>query len=253
MDGEQSMVKWQSLLVVACVWLGGCRVGLGGLLRELTGPSRGELLSDAFSDPKSPDEQREALEDMLGRYWGLDRKVLQCYALLATDKYTDSTVRSAALRAIAVAGEDAFDFIDHLAAALAAQPDNVRWDAAVALDRVVGPKAIDPLCTAVTRDENVDVRIASARALRHHRTTVVAGVLAMVLQLDPDYSVRKRAHESLVEIAGRDLGREAKDWERLTKHMPKRPLPPPPWWDIFHLTVKDESKEETEKGAEVDK
>ena len=241
MDGDKSMAKWRIALVLACVWLGGCRVGITGILQELTGPSRRELASDAFSGGKSPDEQREAIDKMIGRYWGLNRAPLSLYALVAESGSADPTVRSAALRGLGLAGEDAAEFVDSIAKALVNGPDNVRWDAAVVLDRVVAPKAVIPLRMAAMHDKNVDVRIASVTALRHYRTTGVAKTLVTSLRADPDYSARKRAHASLVEIAGYDLGPAAKDWQPLTKHIPDLPEPKAPWWNIFHVTAKSKT------------
>ena len=238
MDGDKSMAKWQIALVLACIWLGGCRVGISGLLKEITGPSRGELVSDAFSGGKNPDEQREAINKMIGRYWGLNRAPLSLYALRAEDDTADPTVRSEALRGLGLAGEDAAEFVDSIAKALANGPDNVRWDAAVVLDRIVSPKAIIPLRMAAMHDESVDVRIAAVTALRHYRTTGVAKTLVTAMREYPDYSGRKRAHASLVEIAGRDLGPTAQHWGPLTKHMPDLPAPKAPWWDLLRMTVK---------------
>lgn len=244
------MMKRRIALVLVCVWLGGCRVGVGGLMRELTGPSRGELADDAFSGKKSPDEQRMAIDDMVGRYWGLDRMPLAGYALLAADGGTDPTVRSAALRALGMARQKAAVFIDRIVAALKTGPDNVRWDAAVVLDRVIGAKAVGPLRMAAARDGDVDVRIAAVTALRHYRTSSAAALLVAAMKDDPDYSVRRRAHKSLVEIAGRDFGPAAKDWQPMTRHIPPRATAAAPWWDIFRMTVKaKDAKGSSDAGA----
>ena len=224
-------------LFVSCVaCLGGCAVGPLDIAREVLGPSRAKLAACAFDRDADADLRREAVNKMARRYWGHDKAALEGYARLAATRefedgrLEDATVRCAALRALGGAGDKAVEHVDEIVIALLDPSDvNVRWDAAAALDKVVTPAAVEYLAGRARKDPSPDVRCASVRALRHYRTTRVAGVLIQCMD-DGDYAVRKRAHESLVEIAGKDLGDSPADWVELIGKIPPPPPQRRPWW-----------------------
>lgn len=203
------------------------------------------LLNRAFLDD-SADVRREGIVEMSHRWWGLGAKALKGYARIARAGVEAPTVRGAALRAMAQAGDDAKPHVKEVLAALADRKStHVRWDAAVALDSIPDDQAVKPLTVHVKWDSerrsgepSPDVRTACARALRHYRKTEVVAALAVVLEDDEDYAVRREAHESLVRIVGVDRGWNTRDWQADAKTLPALP-PRKPWWDPLGLTVKD--------------
>ena len=229
---RQTAWKTLPVLLIAVAAVGGCKGTIPNpvnrwplyFFKELGGPSRVKLIARALDD-KDIDLRREAVVEMTRRYWGRDELSLRSYALVAGSTLYDPTIRSVALRALAKGRQAATGHVDKILMALADESTDVRWDAAVALDRVTSEEAINPLRTraAPKGEASVDVRTAAARALRHYRKTDAAAALVLCLD-DPNYAVRRAAHESLVEIAGRDLGPDPEHWIPLTKEIP--PLPP---------------------------
>jgi len=225
-------------LAVAAALGGGCKGTIPNPLnrwplyyyKEFAGPSRVKLTAQALN-AKDTDLRRVGIVQMTRRYWGGSELSLKTYALVAGTTLYDPTVRGVALRALARGRQAAAVHADRIFLALSDESTDVRWDAAVALDRVTSEKAVSPLrARALPKSEtSVDVRTAAARALRHYRTTDAAAALIACLD-DPDYAVRRAAHESLVEIVGRDLGPDPEHWIPLTKEIP--PLPPKrSWWE----------------------
>ena len=225
------------LLAIGAASSGGCKGTIPNPLnqwplyyhKELTGLSRIKLTAQAL-DAKDVDVRREAIVEMTHRFWGRDKLSLRSYALVAGNGVYHPTIRSVALRALAQGRQAAVGHVDNILMALSDESIDVRWDAAVALDRVTSEKAIAPLGARVApkSESSVDVRTAAARALRHYRKTDAATALIVCLD-DPDYAVCRAAHEALVEIAGKDLGPDPEHWIPLTKEIP--PLPPKEsWW-----------------------
>ena len=102
----------------------------------------------------------------------------------------------------------------------------------MALDSVTHERAVEHLSKGALGDPSVDVRAACTKALRRYRTTAVASVLTKAMD-DSDYAVRRQAHESLVEMVGRDLGADPHHWHRITRQMPPPIKPAKPWWRTF--------------------
>ena len=205
--------------------------------RFFFGLSRAELASKAF-ESEDADMRREGIMEMFDRRWGRSKAAIRGYGLMAAAKHEEPTVRSAALRVLSLMGKDAVPHVGAIFVALGDRSENVRWDAAVALNRVIHESAVEPLRVHVARDRNVDVRIASAKALRHYRRTDVAAALVGAMG-DRSWSVSKRAHASLVELVGKDLGADAADWSAVAKKLPPLPARPRPWWDVFGMTTKE--------------
>ena len=231
---RRTTMAWAVGTVLGALALGGCRAGPIDLFKEVFGPSREKLAGKAFRD-KDADVRREYIVLVSNRYWGLDKNILPGYAAVAADRTEDVSVRGVALRALGRAGKDAAVHTKSILEALNARSENVRWDAAVALDRVHHPVLVEPLSRRATKDRSGDVRQACAKALRHYRRTEVAAALVDCME-DRDYGVIRRAHVSLVEMVGQDLGDEAADWETVRTALPPRPKRRP-WWDILGLTA----------------
>ena len=182
---------------------------------------------------ENADERREGIVLISSHPWGLEEPYLARYAELLRDD-GDATVRGAAAMAIGSSG--IAKYVGDVAAALGDKSDRVRWDAAAALDRLVGPGAIDPLREHAIDDSLTDVRAACAKALRHYKDKRVEQTLIGCLT-DEAFAVRYRAHASLVEIEGRDLGYEPEGWSGrqpvATRPAEKQPRP---WWDWLGVT-----------------
>ena len=213
--------------------LGGC-AHFRELKREIVGPSRARLAAHAFLSPDA-DVRRASILVLLAYPWGLEEPTLRGYALIAGSNDEEPTVRGIALRALGRAGTDAAGYVPQVLDCLKDRSPDVRWDAAVALDTIVDDRAMQPLRDHALEDRSVDVRNASARALRNYRKTAAVETLAACLE-DRDYSVGYEARRALVEIAGRDYGPLREDWQPLTKRIPPRPRATP-WWDLFGVTV----------------
>ena len=133
----------------------------------------------------------------------------------------DYVVRAAAVRALNRARDREATqlYID----ALTDPSELVRMEAAKALKNMPDPAAAGPLLDVVNKpDENRDVRIAAAEALRHYRRLDVAR--GLVDRLDErDFGVAWQARRSLRTITKRDFGYDEGAWlEYLTG--PETPL-----------------------------
>jgi len=223
------------LFVLACVPLlaAGCNISSDFWPLNMLFPPPGETLVVMAFDPNDPDRRREGINKLSEQSWGLRDPHLKGYALLLRAD-EDPSVRSAAARALGKAGDARY--LPDLVRALerTAQPAEVRWDVAVALDHVIGDEAVAPLRRHATDDPAVDVRISCVRALRHYRAPEVVRALVACLS-DPAFSVRHEAHAVLVALTGEDPGYEPEDWAPLTQVELKPPAPTwrRPWWDWF--------------------
>ena len=149
--------------------------------------------------------------------------------LLRSD--SDSRVRSVAATALGRAGD--VKYLPDVVAALSDSAEEVRWDAAIALDNLIGDSAIEPLKVHAMNDVSRDVRACATKALRHYRRKDVARTLVACLG-DDTLDVRYHARASLTEITGRDLGYQTQAWSKAVEE----PYGPPTrssraWWDWF--------------------
>jgi len=233
--------------LIACVTAGGCgHPNPWDFAKDYVGTRPVALGYLAF--PEAPglvnaDVQREAILEMSHRWWGTRPAPVLGYSLIAEAGGEAPTARSAALRALARAGDEAVVHVDRIVRALNARPVHVRWDAALALDSVVDDEAVDGaadngLLAHVKWDRvkrrgerSPDVRAACARALRHYRRTDVVAALADVLENDHDLLVCWHAHDSLVELVGVDRGWTQSDWRGDAEKLPPLPEPGKRWWE----------------------
>jgi HEAT repeat protein len=233
---------WWVVCVMGLSLVGCTGPGPIAYMRDLVGPRRNEIARKVF-DSEDADVRRETMVEMSKRPWGLSGATLRVYALVARTPSEEPTVRSVAIRALGRAGAEAEPYIDDILLALGDGVDDLRWDAAVALDSVVADAAVEGLCLRAVHDTSVDVRGACARALRHYRRTDAASALIDAMR-DSDFAVRRQAHASLVEIVGRDLGPDASHWASVAKKIPPveqaKVLGRRPWWDILGVTTSDD-------------
>jgi hypothetical protein len=198
-----------------------------------SGPSGPKIVAMA-TDETDADRRREGIALLSNHDWGRSEPYLKWYAQrLEVDK--DPGVRCVAARALAKVG--AVQYLPNVVAALRDPVPAVRMDVAVALERLLGDAAIDPLCKTAAEDGSPDVRAAAAKALRHYPQMKVVRALVYCLS-DQSFEVRHWSHESLVQIVGKDMGTEPKDWAPVAGA--DVPLHGPqwqrPWWDWFGTT-----------------
>ena len=231
MSSRSALILTLSIIVASA--LPGCL--LQSAVKKLMGPKPKQMVAMALDSP-DPDVRREGINLLADRDWGRKEPYLKGFrSLLHTDK--DPSVRAAAARALGRAGDPKYA-ID-LARALVDPSDNVRWNAASALDNVISDEAIQALKTRSTQDSSKDVRLCCTKALRHYPRTDVVKIYQLCL-IDDSFAVRHCAHECLVEMTGQDLGTEPEDWAdaangKLPLSAPAKPTAP--WWDFFKMTV----------------
>ena len=236
------------LCVSASVLLLGCKgesksFSIDSQIKKLVGgnkPNPQQMVAMAF-DPDDADRRRTGIDMLSSQKWGLDEPYTKGYATLArTD--VDPLVRSAAVRALGKSRKP--EYQSTLIAALKDGSPLVRWDAAVALDQVPGPAAVEPLRRQGGDDASADVRTACAKALRHYTTQPAVQTLIRLLD-DPSYQVRHQARKSLEEATGQDRGQDPSAWMSLLEGPLTRPAQrlEYAWWDWLHTypeTVTDE-------------
>ena len=207
--------------------LGGCNLLNGGITPR-------ELAEQAFESP-DPDVRREAVIRLSGHSWGRAEPYLKGYAAIVTAEIRKRgdrrhpTLICAAVRALGRAGDPTY--LPHVLVALKDLSAEVRWDAAAALDNMIGEKAVVALRSSALSDASVDVRGACCRALRHYRRQDVVNTLVRCLS-DDEFAVRYEAHRTLTGLAGRDFGPDGADWAgvRLDK-LPVGTGKKKPWWN----------------------
>lgn len=193
-------------------------------------PTSEDQLKRAVSE--DPDLRAQAITDWSNKDWGRRGAYVEFYAT-ALQHDDHAIVRCAAARALGRCGDP--KQAPTLAAALRDADAAVRWDAAVALDQVIGPAAVEPLRRAAASDTSVNVRVAALRALRHYPEKPVLETLLRCLG-DQPFDVGFQAHESLVEITAQDAGYDGDKWAAiLARPLPKKKADRP-WWDWFGTT-----------------
>ena len=166
-----------------------------------------QVALDAFN-MYDADKRRDAVETLAAADFGGEAPYVRTYRMLIDDP--DPTVRGAAVKALARHGDlsDAPLFLRLL------QEDEfafVRWQSAVALQRLHMPESAEPLSVAMLKDEDVDTRAAAAEALGQYPQREVFAALVGALD-DRDFSVVAAANKSLKTLTGYDFGSDGSLW-----------------------------------------
>jgi HEAT repeat protein len=155
----------------------------------------------------SPDERRDAIAYLQTKKFGHEAPYMKAYTMLATDPHPQ--VRAQAMRALGSSGNPSA--VPTLLAGLADQQAGVREDAATGLLHTWNADAEAPLRVRLKEDDDDQVRINCARALRHFPTQPVIRALIDALD-DRNAAVAYWAHESLMGLTGQRLPVDTKTW-----------------------------------------
>ncbi|MCU0872080.1 MAG: HEAT repeat domain-containing protein [Pirellulaceae bacterium] len=104
-----------------------------------------------------------------------------------------------------------------LRAALQDRDASVRIAACAAWGRRGGEDAIPVLAEVLSKDAELDVRIAAARALENYRTPDVVPALGIALD-DSDPALQHRAIQSLEVVTGKDFGNSVPAWRQYVRN-----------------------------------
>jgi len=165
-------------------------------------------------DPYSPDKRFRGILLIANAPWGGERVYVDMY--VAALKDTDPSVRSVAVRALALHGEP--EHVPLIVEQLKDTDPRLRWEAVRALQRLHNSEAITPLIARldVKNETESEVRAASATALGQYAEGKVVDALISALD-DRDLAVNDAARASLKILTGQDLGYEVRDWVTWTK------------------------------------
>jgi hypothetical protein len=157
----------------------------------------------------NPDARREGILKLVSYPFARKPPYTTRYEQIAAEPDLDYTVRAAAIRALNRARDKSATkiFIRYL-------DDRdflVRLEAAKALANIPDEKAVPGLLRHLDSDDNKDVRIACADALRNFRTPEVSRALIDELP-SRDFSVAWQSHRCLVIMTGRDYRYDVAAW-----------------------------------------
>ncbi len=163
----------------------------------------------AMENERFPDQRRQGINKLVERDYGKRDPYAKRYAQIARGD-EDFLVRATAIRGLNRSryqpGTPVF------IQALADVHPMVRLEAAKALANVPDANAVGPLVAAVNNaQEDRDVRIAAADALKHYRKLDVARSLAGQLG-GSDFGVAWQSRQSLAKLTGRDLRYNESAW-----------------------------------------
>ena len=202
-----------AVVIVMFALTAGCGKGnkpftLQGTVENLMGPPATQQVSKAF-DVDDPDRRREGIVALSSNKWGLVEPHLKGYAaILRTDDHP--VVRAAAVRALGKAGDE--KYLDDIIRTMSDPSDAVRVDTVIALENFHTKAVESVLQKHAADDASPQVRSACAKVLKKYRTKSTFAVLVGCLN-DKNMVVRYNAHQSLVDLAGLDMGMGSDAWK----------------------------------------
>ena len=157
----------------------------------------------------NPDHRRAGIIYLSDRSPGRHDPYLKQYDIMArADR--EPSVRAMAIRALNRARDKRA--ISIFLAALEEKNEVVRLEGAKGLANMSNAAAVGPLIRHLDApDENVDVRIACADALRQYRTAEVAQALVRALR-DRNFGIAWQARKSLQLMTGKDFRYDTAAW-----------------------------------------
>jgi len=177
--------------------------------------------AEAMADKQNPDHRREGIMGLVDRPYGEVSPYTVAYAAIVRDTSQEYLVRAAALRALN--RSRASEFQPLYLEQLADSNEVVRLEACKALNRMPDQKAVPTLMQLAARpEENKDVRIAAAEALRHYKRLDVARALIPLLS-EKEFGIAWQARRSLQDITHQKLGYDEAKWLQYLSH-PDKPL-----------------------------
>jgi hypothetical protein len=157
----------------------------------------------------NPDHRRSGIIYLSDRSPGRHDPYAKQYLTMARSD-ADPAVRSMAIRALNRARDKRA--IPIFLAALDERNESVRLEGAKGLANIPDPSAVAPLIRHLDfADENVDVRVACADALRMYRTPEVAQALVRALR-DRNFGIAWQARKSLQLMTGKDFRYDTAAW-----------------------------------------
>ena len=162
-------------------------------------PARSRVFME---DRQSPDKRRRGINGLLRWDFAQRNPYVRRYGQIAKAD-TDPLVRSVALRALNRSRDPGArpQFVE----ALSDPSVLVRLEGVKALVNLPDPAAVEPLIRLVSNiEEDRDVRIAAAEALKHYKSIEVARALIPRLN-ERDFGVSWQARRSLRRITGKDF------------------------------------------------
>jgi hypothetical protein len=165
----------------------------------------------ALLDPRYPDKRRQGIMYLSKRTWGREPPYTDYYAEMVRSD-TEPLVRAIALRALNRAR--ATDRTALYIKALDDRHELVRLEAAKALANMPAPEALESLIKRIRdEEEQIDVRIACADALRHYKRSDAAQALIAMLR-QREFGLAWQARWTLRLMTGKDFGYEPAAWLR---------------------------------------
>jgi hypothetical protein len=203
------------VVVAACV-LSACgpvakiRPGAQSILEVFAPPTREEAMKLA-TDEFDANKRYQGLSYVAGSTFGGESQYLQLFQDRLTDR--DPGVRTIAARALGSYGSP----VDAPAIAKLLVEDtdvNVRIASARALQRLHNPEVVPQLFTALdaSKEAEQSVRVEAASALGHYRETRVVERLIAAMA-DESLPVNLRVRDSLRTLTGADFGTSQADWQ----------------------------------------
>lgn len=182
---------------------------LGQALRFSFENDRPSRAARWMEDTKSADTRRRGINDLARWDFAQEGPYVKRYRQIAQDD-PDPLVRATALRALNRARDP--DARPLFIAALRDPNVEVRLEAAKGLAHLPDANAAVPLTRVVSNaEEDKDVRIAAAEALKYYKSVEVARALISRLN-ERDFGVAWQSRRSLRKLAGKDLGYDEAAW-----------------------------------------
>ncbi len=169
------------------------------------GPDKAAILMES----PDPDGRRLGINRLAAKDFGRKPPYTTRYEQIARLD-PDPLVRATAIRSLNVSRDKNATSI--FVKALSDPNEQIRLEGCKALLHASDPEAVDPLLKLLTKpDENKDIRIAAADALRHYKSLEVARTLVGQLA-DRDFAIAWQSRKSLNLITGKDMKFDEAAW-----------------------------------------